>query len=168
MPVHAHMWSIPTTSLRGTVPRAWKPRGMTHVSRESRSGGAGLIASVCDRRAHSALFNPSNNPVASVVLSWFCKGRWILEKIMNLSQRARNQTTIYRNFPSSGDLGWIAVSVPSSHSGAPALHTLLWASCAHRSSGVRWRTFPLVRRKGLFSSQVEHGVFPTWKERWKQ
>ena len=98
MPVHAHMWSIPTTSLRGTVPRAWKPRGMTHVSRESRSGGAGLIASVCDRRAHSALFNPSNNPVASVVLSWFCKGRWILEKIMNLSQRSQESNNHLQEF----------------------------------------------------------------------
>lgn len=98
MPVHAHMWSIPTTSLRGTVPRAWKPRGMTHVSRESRSRGAGLIASVCDRRAHSALFNPSNNPVASVVLSWFCKGRWILEKIMNLSQRSQESNNHLQEF----------------------------------------------------------------------
>ena len=98
MPVHAHMWSIPTTSLRGIVPRAWKPRGMTHVSRESRSGGAGLIASVCDRRAHSALFNPSNNPVASVVLSWFCKWRWILEKIMNLSQRSQESNNHLQEF----------------------------------------------------------------------
>lgn len=48
--------------------------------------GTGLIASVCDRRAHSILFNPSNNPVGLVVLSSFCKGRRILEKIMNLSQ----------------------------------------------------------------------------------
>ena len=74
--------------------------------------GSGLTDSACDRWAHSILFHPSSNPVGSVVLSWFCKGRQILEKIMN-----RNQTTICWNLRSFGGQGWIAVSAPSSHSG---------------------------------------------------
>lgn len=124
-------------------PRAWEQRG--GAAQVSRAGeGSGLAASAW---------------TGGLIRLYFT----LPEKITN-----RNQITVCWNLPSFGGRGWIAASAPSPRSGAPACHTLFQARRAHWSSGVRSRTFPLVRRKGLFSSQGEHGVFPTWKEIWKQ
>lgn len=99
--------------------------------------------------------------------SSFFLDRWAHSTLLHPSRKDNEQESNHGLLESSilRSPGWIAASA-SSRSGAPACHTLFQARRAHWSSVRSW-TFPLVRRKGLFSSQGEHMVC-FLHEIWKQ